>query len=117
MRKIKEIIVHCSATAEGKDFCAKDIDLWHRAQGWDCIGYHYVVKLDSRKPPCALSSHGSKRNTQLRGFTGIAISRQKPAPRSMRKPNIPTYETLHSDSNLCPAAHLLPNTYFCSFRE
>ena len=46
MRKITEIIVHCSATAEGKDFCAKDIDLWHRAQGWDCIGYHYVVKLD-----------------------------------------------------------------------
>lgn len=46
MRKITEIIVHCSATAEGKDFGAKDIDLWHRAQGWDCIGYHYVVKLD-----------------------------------------------------------------------
>ena len=46
MRKIKEIIVHCSATAEGKDFGAKDIDLWHKAQGWDCIGYHYVVKLD-----------------------------------------------------------------------
>ena len=46
MRKIKEIIVHCSDTEEGKDFCAKDIDLWHKAQGWDCIGYHYVVKLD-----------------------------------------------------------------------
>ena len=46
MRKITEIIVHCSATAEGKNFGAKDIDLWHRAQGWDCIGYHYVVRLD-----------------------------------------------------------------------
>ena len=46
MRKINEIIVHCSATAEGKDFGAADIDRWHRAQGWDCIGYHYVVKLD-----------------------------------------------------------------------
>lgn len=46
MRKINEIIVHCSATAEGKDFGAADIDRWHKAQGWDCIGYHYVVKLD-----------------------------------------------------------------------
>ena len=46
MRKINEIIVHCSATAELRDFGAKDIDLWHKAQGWDCIGYHYVVKLD-----------------------------------------------------------------------
>lgn len=46
MRKINEIIVHCSATAEGKDFGAADIDRWHKAKGWDCIGYHYVVKLD-----------------------------------------------------------------------
>lgn len=46
MRKINEIIVHCSATAEFRDFGAADIDRWHRAQGWDCIGYHYVVKID-----------------------------------------------------------------------
>ncbi|MGN1307100.1 MAG: N-acetylmuramoyl-L-alanine amidase [Faecousia sp.] len=46
MRKISEIIVHCSATAEFRDFGAADIDRWHRAQGWDGIGYHYVVKLD-----------------------------------------------------------------------
>ena len=46
MRKISEIIVHCSATAEMRDFGAKDIDLWHKAQGWDCIGYHYVVRID-----------------------------------------------------------------------
>ena len=29
-----------------RDFGAKDIDLWHKAQGWDCIGYHYVVRID-----------------------------------------------------------------------
>ncbi|MGM9777402.1 MAG: N-acetylmuramoyl-L-alanine amidase [Prevotella sp.] len=46
MRKITEIIVHCSATAEGYDFCAADIDRWHRAQGWNGIGYHFVVRLD-----------------------------------------------------------------------
>ena len=46
MRKINEIIVHCSATAEFRDFGAADIDRWHKAQGWDCIGYHYVVRID-----------------------------------------------------------------------
>lgn len=46
MRKINEIIVHCTATIEGKDFKAKDIDKWHKAQGWKGIGYHYVVDLD-----------------------------------------------------------------------
>ncbi len=46
MRKITKIIVHCSATAAGRDFSAADIDRWHRARGFNGIGYHYVVKLD-----------------------------------------------------------------------
>lgn len=51
MRKIQFIIVHCSATKEGKDFKAKDIDKWHKEKGWDRIGYHYVVDLDGTIEP------------------------------------------------------------------
>lgn len=47
-KKIRYIIVHCTATAEGKDFRASDVDRWHKAQGWDGIGYHYLVCLDGR---------------------------------------------------------------------
>lgn len=46
MRDITEIIVHCTATKAGQDFCAADIDRWHRDRGFDSIGYHYVVRLD-----------------------------------------------------------------------
>ena len=46
MRRIDEIIIHCSATVEGKDFKAKDIDKWHKQKGWNGIGYHYVIDLD-----------------------------------------------------------------------
>ena len=46
MRDIKEIIVHCSATPEGKNFTVEDIRKWHKAQGWSDIGYHYVIYLD-----------------------------------------------------------------------
>lgn len=46
MRKINEIIVHCSATAEGKDFTVEDITRWHKARGFKTIGYHYVVYRD-----------------------------------------------------------------------
>lgn len=42
-RVIKEIIVHCSATAEGRDFTVEDIRRWHKQQGWSDIGYHYVI--------------------------------------------------------------------------
>lgn len=45
-RNIKEIIVHCSATPEGKKYTVKDIRKWHKDQGWSDIGYHYVVYLD-----------------------------------------------------------------------
>lgn len=48
MRKITKIIIHCSATAAGRDFTAADIDRWHRARGFNGIGYHYVVRLDGR---------------------------------------------------------------------
>ncbi|MDE7380913.1 MAG: N-acetylmuramoyl-L-alanine amidase [Muribaculaceae bacterium] len=46
MRTINAIIIHCSATAEGKEFHREDIDAWHRARGFEGIGYHYVVCLD-----------------------------------------------------------------------
>lgn len=46
MRKITELIVHCSATPEGKSFSVADIDRWHRQRGWNGIGYHFVIYLD-----------------------------------------------------------------------
>lgn len=47
MRKITEIIVHCSDTPAGRDDRAADIRHWHvDGNGWLDIGYHYVVCLD-----------------------------------------------------------------------
>lgn len=48
MRKITEIIVHCSATRAGQEVSKKEIDRWHRARGFACIGYHWLVHLDGR---------------------------------------------------------------------
>ena len=91
MRKIKEIIVHCSATAEGKDFCAKDIDLWHKAQGWDCIGYHYVVKLDgtveSGRPIDKVGAHCKGHNAYSIGVCYIGgLAADGKTPKDTRTP-------------------------------
>lgn len=43
---VTEIIVHCSATPEGRDFTVEDIRRWHKARGFNDIGYHYVVYRD-----------------------------------------------------------------------
>ena len=50
-RIIKEIIVHCTDTPEGRPHTVADIKLWHtlpppKGRGWSDIGYHYVVYLD-----------------------------------------------------------------------
>ncbi len=51
MRDIKEIIIHCADTPEGRDDRAADIRRWHKAQGWNDIGYHYVVDIDGTIEP------------------------------------------------------------------
>lgn len=46
MRRITHIVVHCTATPEGRKHTASDIAIWHKQRGWNTIGYHYVVQLD-----------------------------------------------------------------------
>ncbi|UKK48496.1 N-acetylmuramoyl-L-alanine amidase [Prevotella sp. E9-3] len=47
MRRIDRIIVHCTATPEGRHVTVKDVDSWHRDRGWaNGIGYHYLIYLD-----------------------------------------------------------------------
>ncbi len=46
-RSIKEIIVHCTASYEGKDMTVEQIRRMHiKERGWSDIGYHYVVYRD-----------------------------------------------------------------------
>ena len=42
-RKITEIIIHCSATPDGKDYTVDDIRRWHKQRGYSDVGYHYIV--------------------------------------------------------------------------
>ena len=51
MRKITEIIIHCSATPQGVDYTVADIDRWHRQRGFNKIGYHYVIYRDGSIHP------------------------------------------------------------------
>lgn len=75
MRPIKEIILHCSATREGKAFTVADIDRWHRANGWKGCGYHYVVGLDGvveeGRPVEEAGAHCKNRNAESIGVCYI----------------------------------------------
>lgn len=66
---IDAIVIHCSATPEGKDVRAADIDKQHRAKGWKMIGYNYVIDLDGTiEEGRPLTMDGAHCNTA--GFSG-----------------------------------------------
>lgn len=46
MRTINEIIVHCTATPEGRNFTVEQIRQCHLQRKFKDIGYHFVVYLD-----------------------------------------------------------------------
>jgi len=46
MRDINKIILHCSATPEGRDVTVDDIRRGHLANGGYDIGYHFCVYAD-----------------------------------------------------------------------
>lgn len=45
-RDIDFLVVHCTATPQGRWHDARDIDLWHKRRGFAGIGYNFVVKLN-----------------------------------------------------------------------
>lgn len=71
MRFINKIIIHCTATREGLDFDRSDIDRWHKEEGHDCIGYHYVVCLNGEvqvgRPLEDVGAHARGYNTHSVG--------------------------------------------------
>lgn len=41
-----QIVIHHTGNPKDDDLSAKEINQSHKAQGWECIGYHYVVRKD-----------------------------------------------------------------------
>jgi len=45
--KIKYLVVHCADTPDSAPhYTAADVHAWHKARGWDGIGYHAVIGRD-----------------------------------------------------------------------
>lgn len=85
MRKIKEIIIHCSATPEGRDYSAADINGWHLRRGFNRIGYHYVIRIDGSieggRPLYMPGAHCRGRNSNSIGICyigGLTADGRKP---------------------------------------
>lgn len=91
MRNITKIIVHCSATPEGRDYTVADIDRWHKQRGWQGIGYHYVVYRDGSVHPGRsveqIGAHTSGHNANSIGVCYIGgLAADGKTPKDTRTP-------------------------------
>ena len=73
MRPVNEIIVHCTATPEGRPVTVSEIDRWHRQRGWSGIGYHRVIGLNGERwQGRALEKIGAHCEGHNSGTIGVA---------------------------------------------
>lgn len=72
MRKINKIIIHCTATPEGREHDVADIRRWHLKRGFNDIGYHYLIHIDGTvEEGRPLNKQGAHCSGQNRGSIGI----------------------------------------------
>lgn len=80
MRKIDEIIIHCTATrpdwwtGTSADVKTNEVRNWHTSKGWSDIGYHYLIDRDGTvvtgRPLDRTGAHVKGHNT---GTVGISL--------------------------------------------
>lgn len=69
-------VIHHTAS---HDVSVKVIDRWHKERGWDCIGYHFVIRKDgSIESGRPLSKNGAHARTgkpySRNHYVGIALT-------------------------------------------
>lgn len=71
-RRISKIIIHCSATKPSQACTVDLIDQWHKARGFNRIGYHYVIYKDGSvytgRPLSQIGAHTMGYNTESIGI-------------------------------------------------
>lgn len=91
MRKIDHIVVHCTATPEGRHVTIAEIDRWHKDRGWKGIGYHKVVYLDGSvhngRPLSEIGAHTSGHNADSVGVVYVGGVDHQLRPKDTRTPD------------------------------
>lgn len=71
---IDTVVVHCSASPQGRGDDASTIHRWHLERGFDGVGYHYVIledgSIEAGRPEYWQGAHAGKDN---KGSLGICL--------------------------------------------
>jgi len=66
------VVIHHTGNPSDDDLSAAEIDASHKAQGWSCIGYHYVIRKDGTveqgRPHWTIGAHAYGENKHTIGI-------------------------------------------------
>lgn len=90
MRRIDKIIIHCTATPEGRYVTVADVDRYHKSRGWSGIGYHYLIGLNGEiwqgRDESQIGAHTMGQNTNSIGVCYVGGVDKSMNPKDTRTP-------------------------------
>ena len=89
-KKTTEIIIHCSATKEGRKFSVQSVHNMHLKNGWAGIGYNYYIDLEGNiwegRPEDCVGSHTTDHNSKSIGICYCGGLDKNGKPKDTRTP-------------------------------
>ena len=120
-RTIKELIVHCSATPEGKDYSVDTIRQWHLQRGFSDIGDHYVIYRDGSihigRDESIIGAHCTGHNTNSIGVCyigGCASNNKTPKDTRTEAQKVSLLKLLSELKKKYPEAKVYPHYKFAA---
>jgi hypothetical protein len=83
MARLKYLVIHCTATPEGREVTSADIRRWHTSpvsaggRGWSQVGYEAMIHLDGRMEQL-VSNNGDREvdpweiTNGVQGYNGVS---------------------------------------------
>lgn len=89
-RDVTDVVWHCTATIEGQKVIPQQIETWHKARGFNEIGYNLIFDLDGKvymgrawnKTP----AHVAGQNRHTLGFVYVGGLNKNRKPKDTRTP-------------------------------
>lgn len=90
MRFINMIVIHCTASLNGKSVSLDTVREWHKQRGFDDIGYHYLIDVDGKvghgRPLEKMGAHAKGSNAHSIGICLVGgIEAKKPGEKKAKE--------------------------------
>ena len=120
MRKINEIIVHCTATFAEQKVTIEILRKWHKQRGFKDVGYHYLIDIEGNiltgRPVEQVGAHCTDHNAHSSGvaYAGGLGDDAKPANTLSEKQKVALVQLLRELKERYPEASIHGHSEFAN---